>query len=131
MSDDELERLKRRKMQELQRRAASLKAEEAAKAALPAAPKAPTNEEILGSHFGDRAWEIWNTAKAQYPSVLPQVEAALVQAIRDGKIREKIDGAALAQFFRAVGLPLSLNTSIRYAEHGELKSIGDKIKSKE
>ena len=127
--DDELERLKRRKMQELQRLQAQKQAQDAAKAALPPAPKQPTNEDILGSYFGDRAWEVWNAAKAQYPKVAPQVEAALVQAIRDGKIREKIDGAALAQFFRTVGLPVNLGTSIRFAEHGELKSISDKLKS--
>jgi len=126
MSDDELERLKRKKMEEFRRRMAQ---------APPPAPqpekKEPTSSDILGSYFGDRAWEVWNAAKQQYPSVIGQVESALVQAIKEGKIAEKIDGAALAQFFRSVGIPVRLNTQIRYADHGELKSIEDKLKSEE
>ena len=126
MSDDELERLKRRKMQEMQRRMAQNQTP-------PSSPtperKEPTSSEILGNNFGDRAWEVWNAAQQQYPSVIHKVEASLVQAIKEGKVKKKIDGAALAHFFRAVGLPVRLNTQIRFAEHGELKTLEQKLKS--
>ena len=126
MSDDELEKLKRKKMQEMQRRIAMSQATPP-----PSTPerKEQTNMEILGTNFGDRAWEVWNAAQQQYPSVIQKVEASLVQAIKEGKVKKKIDGASLAQFFRAVGLPVRLNTQIRFAEHGELKTLEQKLKS--
>ena len=124
--DEELERLKRKKLAELQRRASL-----AQKPPEKAAKNEPTNEEILGSRFGDRAWEVWNTAKEQFPKIIPQVEAALVEAIKTNKVVGQIDGASLAQFFRSIGLRVRLNTQIRYAEHGELKTLEEKLKSKD
>jgi programmed cell death protein 5 len=129
MSDDELERLKRKKMQEIQRRMANQQANQAAQAAAQEKPKEPSNNQILDRIFGDRAWEVWRAANEQFPQVMPQVEAALVDAVKQGKIAEKIDGGSLAQFLRQLGLPLRLNTQIRYAEHGELKTLEQKLKS--
>ena len=126
MSDAELERLKRKKMHELQRRISQVQTPPPTTSP---EVKEPTNLDIFNAYFGDRAWEIWNAAKEQYPTIIPKVEEALIQAIKDGKIREKITGAALAQFFRSVGLPVRLNTLIRYAEHGELKTLEQKLKS--
>ncbi len=132
MPDDELERLKRKKMQEIQRR---LVANDATKAAAELAAKSkqkePGNDEILDRVFGDRAWEVWRAAKEQFPTVMPQVEHALVDAIKQGKIVGKIDGGSLAQFLRQVGIPVSLRTQIRFAEHGELKTLEQKLKSGE
>ncbi len=122
MSDDELERLKRKKLQEMQRRIATQQANQAAQAAAQEKPKEQDNKQILGRIFGDRAWEVWSVAYEQFPQVMPQVEAALVDAVKQGKIAEKIDGGSLAQFLRQLGLPIRLNTQIRYAEHGELKN---------
>jgi DNA-binding TFAR19-related protein (PDSD5 family) len=113
-------------MQELQRRISQI---QTPPPTTPSAKKEPTNIDIFNAYFGDRAWEIWNAAKEQYPTIITRVEEALIQAIKDGKIHEKIDGAALAQFFRGVGLPVRLNTQIRYAEHGELKTLEQKLKS--
>ncbi len=128
MSDDELERLKRKKMQEMQRRVA---AQQAAKSAEKERPREPTNDQLLDGIFGDRAWEVWRAAREQFPQVIPQVETTLVDAIKQGKIAEKIDGGSLASFLRQLGLPLRLNTQIRFAEHGELKTLEQKLKSKE
>ena len=127
--DDELERLKRRKMQEIQRRMAT---QQAAKAAPQQEKlKEPTNDQILDRIFGDRAWEVWGAVKEQFPKVMPQIEQALVDAVKQGKITEKIDGGSLASFLRQIGLPLRLNNQIRFAEHGELKTLEQKLKSKE
>ena len=129
MSDDELERLKRRKMQEMQRRMTSHEATQAAQAAVKDKPKEPSTDKILDSIFGDRAWEVWKAAREQFPSVIPKVEQALVDAVKQGKIVQKIDGGGLAMFLRQIGLPLRLNTQIRFAEHGELKTLEQKLKS--
>ena len=124
--DKELERIKRRKMLELQRR--MLQEEKASEE--PEKPAEPTPREILDGMFSGRAWEVYETAKIQYPSVMPQVEQALVEGIKSGKIRDRIDGESLFVFLRRLGLNVRLNTKIRYKEHGELKTIGQRIKER-
>ena len=131
MSDDELERLKRKKMQDIKRRMATQEAIQAAQAAAKEKPKEPTKDEILDSIFGDRAWEVWKEARKQFPTAMPQIEQKLVDAIKLGKIAQKINGGGLAMFLRKIGLPVRLNTQIRYSEHGELKTLEQKLKSNE
>jgi DNA-binding TFAR19-related protein (PDSD5 family) len=126
--DEELERLKRKKMQEIQRRIAVQKATQTV---AEEKPKEPNNDQILDGVFGDRAWEVWRIAKEQFPKIMPQVEQVLVEGVKQGKIVQKINGGSLASFLRQVGIPLRLNTQIRYAEHGELKTLEQKLKSNE
>jgi DNA-binding TFAR19-related protein (PDSD5 family) len=94
----------------------------------PEPAKEPKPDEILGKHFGDRAWEVWNAAKSQYPKVMPQVEKLLVDAVNQGKVKETLDGASLMGFFRQIGIPVHLATRIRISEHGELKTLEQKMK---
>jgi DNA-binding TFAR19-related protein (PDSD5 family) len=124
--DEELDRLKRRKMQELRRRMM----QESAEAVEAEPPEEPTPREILDSCFKGRAWEVYRAAEAQFPAVMPQIERVLVDGIRQGKIRDRIDGESLFLFLRQVGLPVRLQTHIRYKEHGELKTIGQHLKEK-
>ncbi len=123
--DDELEKLKRRRMLELQRRLHRSESKPEAEK-----PKEPTPEEILGRFLVGRAWEVLGAARAQFPKVMPQVEEALIEAFKAGKIKETIDGGMLLQFLRQVGLSVRVQTSIRYKDHGELKTIGQRIKEK-
>jgi DNA-binding TFAR19-related protein (PDSD5 family) len=124
--DKELERIKRRRMLELQRRMLQTEKEEEE----PEKPAEPTPREILDGMFSGRAWEIYETAKIQYPTVMPQVEQALVEGIKSGKIQDRIDGESLFVFLKQLGLNVRLNTKIRYKEHGELKTIGQRIKER-
>jgi DNA-binding TFAR19-related protein (PDSD5 family) len=124
--DEELERLKRRKMRELRRRMM----QESAEAVEAEPPEEPTPREILDSRFKGRAWEVYRAAEAQFPAVMPQIERALVEGIKQGKIGDRIDGESLFLFLRQVGLPVRLQTHIRYKEHGELKTIGQHLKEK-
>ena len=124
--DEKLERIKRRRMLELQRR--MLQEEKAEEE--PEKPAEPTSREILDSMFSGRAWEVYETAKIQYPAVMPQVEQALVEGIKSGKIQDRIDGESLFAFLRQLGLNVRLNTKIRYKDHGELKTIGQRIKER-
>jgi DNA-binding TFAR19-related protein (PDSD5 family) len=122
--DEELERLKRRKMLELRRKMMRKGAE-----AEEAEPREePSPREILDGRFKGRAWEVYRAAEAQFPTVMPQIEKALVEGIRQGKISDCIDGESLFRFLRQVGLPVRLQTHIRYKEHGELKTIGQRMK---
>ncbi|MCK4399890.1 hypothetical protein KAV46_02800 [Candidatus Bathyarchaeota archaeon] len=126
--DDELERLKQKRLDELRRKMLLNQLKEKEPESEPEPAKEPTNEEMLGKYFRNRAWEVWNAAKYQYPQVMPKVEVMLVDAIKQGKIRDYIDGANLMGFFRQVGIPVRLDTKIRVSEHGELKTLEQKIK---
>ena len=126
--DNELERIKQKRLEELQRKMLLQKIKEQIPESEPEpAPKEPTHDEILNNYFKGRAWEVYNAAKYQYPNIIPKVEQALI----DGKIRESIDGASLYQFFRQIGIPVRLNTKIRVAEDGELKTLEQVMKEKE
>jgi DNA-binding TFAR19-related protein (PDSD5 family) len=124
--EDELERLKQKRLEELQRQMLLKQIKEQEPKPEPA--KESTPEELLGRYFGDRAWEVWNAAKSQYPGVMPQVEKLLVDAIKQGKVKDVIDGAGLMGFFRQIGIPVRLETRIRISEHGELKTLEQKMK---
>jgi len=119
--DDELEKLKRRKLLELQRRLLK-KPEQAEKR------EDPSPREVLSRYFVGRAWEVYNAARAQFPTVMPQIEKALVEAMRAGRIKGRIDGESLFYFLRQIGLPVRLRTTIRFKEHGELKTLEQKIR---
>jgi len=126
--DEELLKIKQRRMLELQRQMLKKQAE-GKEQQEEGQIKEPTNQDYLNQIFVGRAWEIFRTAYAQYPQLLPQIETQLVESIKTGKINEKINGAELFQFFRQIGLPVRLKTKIRYAEKGELKTLEEKIKS--
>ena len=125
--DEELEKLKKRKLAEYQRRFTQKPRIQQT----PTPKKEPTNDEILRGAFADRAPEVWNKAKEQFPKVIIQIETVLADAIKTGKIAGKIDGASLAQFLRSIGLRVRLDTQIRYAEHGELKTLEQKLRKEE
>jgi len=119
--DDELEKLKRRKLLELQRR--MMRQETEARR-----PKEQGPREILDRYFVGRAWEVYNAARAQFPTVMPRIEEVLIEAMREGRIREQIDGGSLFSFLRQIGLPVRLRTTIRFEEHGKLKTLEQKIR---
>lgn len=120
--EDELERLKRRKLLEMQRRLLKQRQEPEEP------PEEPTSREVLDRYFYGRAWEVYNAARLQFPTVMPQVEKALVEAMSAGRVRQRIDGEGLYHFLRQIGLPVRLRTTIRYKEHGELKTLEQKIR---
>ena len=124
--DNELERLKRRKMLELQRKILTQRQ----KPEEPPKPEEPTPDEVFNTWLVGRAWEILRVARAQFPQVMPQVEEALLEALKAGRVKQKIDGESLFQFLRQIGVPVRLQTSIRYKDHGELKTIGQLMKER-
>jgi DNA-binding TFAR19-related protein (PDSD5 family) len=128
--DDELERIKQRRLREMQRKM-FLQQSQAAEPKKQEQPRGPSNAEVLGGVFQGRAWEVYNAAREQFPQVMPEVERILVDAVRQGKVNQKIDGESLVGFFRQIGLNVRLNTQIRFAEHGELKTLEQKLKSEE
>jgi len=130
--DDELERIKQKRLAEMKRKMLLKQIKDLRESEPePEKPREATNQEVLDAMFGNRAWEVYSAAAYQYPQVIGQVEQILVDGIKEGKIADIIDGAALMGFFRQVGLPVRLNTKIRISDHGELKTLEQKMKEDE
>ncbi len=127
--DNELDKIKQRRLEEMKRMMLlkQIKDQQESEPE-PEKPREASNPEILDAMFGNRAWEVYSAAAYQYPQVIGQVEKILVEGIKEGKIADIIDGAALMGFFRQVGLPVRLNTKIRISEKGELKTLEQKMK---
>jgi DNA-binding TFAR19-related protein (PDSD5 family) len=122
MSDRELEVIRRKRLQELKRQFGK-KTETETKD-----EKAETPQAILNRFFVDRAWEVFNAAKAQYPQAAEYVEKTLVKLISEGKLRTQISGEELYGLFLRLGYRVRLQTKISVLEHGKVKSLEDKIK---
>lgn len=125
--DNELDMLKRRRMLELRRRLLEQqnksREEEAKKSSETKDP-----ETVLRENFIDRADEVFEAAKSQYPQVAEQVGKAIIQAKHSGKLRERITGEQLLWLFERIGVHVRLQTHIRIVESGEIKSIAQKLK---
>jgi DNA-binding TFAR19-related protein (PDSD5 family) len=117
MSDDELEALKRKRLLELQRRMASRQEK----------PEPINARKVLDGVFRGRAWEVFNAANSQYPSVMVEIEHRLVNLVSEGKLIE-IDGEQLYALLRTVGLDVRLNTEIKVMKHGKTQSLSEKFK---
>jgi DNA-binding TFAR19-related protein (PDSD5 family) len=117
MSDSELAAIRRNKLRELKRRltAKQKKTEEI------------DADKILNGLFKGRAREVFNAASYQFPNVTQEVKKALVKLSLSGRLKA-VTGEQLYLFLRTLGLRVRLDTKIRYAEHGKLKSLADKMK---
>jgi DNA-binding TFAR19-related protein (PDSD5 family) len=120
MSDNELRALRRRKLRELkkQKRSAANRQN---------VVKQVEADKVLNKVFKGRAWEIFRAASSQYPDFMDKLKGMLVKLALSGKI-EELTGEQLYFFLRNLGLRIRLNTQIRYADQGKLKSLSDKIK---
>jgi len=125
MADTELELLRRRKLAEMQKRVLAQKTKGEAEKG-----EAVDAKRVLDQIFTGRAWEVFNAARDQYPQVMERVEEALVRLVLEGRMREKISGEELFAFFRQLGLRVRLETSIRFMEHGKLKTLAEKMKER-
>jgi DNA-binding TFAR19-related protein (PDSD5 family) len=125
MVDTELGRLRQRKLLQMQKRFLTGKTEGKA------ISKEEENWALLNQVFIDRAWEVFEAAKLQYPEEMKRIENVLVKLISEGKIREKISGEELYSFFHQLGFRIKLETRIQFIEHGKLKSLEEKMKEKE
>ncbi len=117
MSDRQLEAIRKRKLQELRKKIVS---------------REPKKEQLdksklLTRIFKGRAWEVFNAARAQFPDVMSKIENLLVSLALEGKITE-IEGEQLYSLLREIGLPVKLNTTIKFSSHGETRLLSEKFK---
>jgi len=122
MSDTELDAIRRRRLQELKKQFGKRAETE------PKDEKLDSPQAVLNRLFIDRAWEVFNAAKDQYPQAAKYVENTLVKLITEGKLRTQISGEELYGLFLRLGYRVRLQTKISVLEHGKVKSLEDKIK---
>jgi DNA-binding TFAR19-related protein (PDSD5 family) len=118
MSDPELEAIRRSKLRKLQQRLAT-------KEQTP--PEELSEDAVLDRVFRGRAWEVFHTASSQYPQLMLKLKSVLAKLASTGRLQE-LSGEQLYVFLRNLGLRVRLNTKIRFTDHGQLKSLSEKIK---
>ena len=117
MSDRELAAIRQRKLLEIQKRLTAKQAQ----------PDAANSKDVLNKIFKDRAWEVFNSATAQFPAEMSKVRKILTELAVSGKITQ-VTGEELYVFLKKLGLDVRLNTKITYASHGQLKTLEEKMK---
>jgi len=91
-------------------------------------PEKTSPKASLDKVFVGRAWEVWNTAKSQYPEVVQRFEKVLAELVEKGELKGQVDGEQLFSFFRRLGLNIRLEMKIRYIEGGQLKTLEEKLR---
>jgi len=117
MSDSELAAIRQKKLREIQKRFS----------AKPPPADAAGPREVLNKIFKDRAWEVFNSATAQFPVEMRKVRKILTELAVSGKLTQ-VTGEELFVFLKKLGLDVKLNTTITYASHGQLKTLEEKMK---
>ena len=120
MTDDELERLRRRKLAQYSKRYLTREEETTEK---------EEKQDVLHRVFVDRAWEVFNAAQTQYPELAEKLRDILVQLVSSGKITT-VSGPELYYLLRKMGVRVRLKTTIRFNDHGKLKSIEEKLRER-
>jgi DNA-binding TFAR19-related protein (PDSD5 family) len=120
MSDKELEALKQKRLQEMQKRMARQEYKKEAKERV-------DSNQILDKIFRGRAWEVFNAAKIQFPSLMPEIERWLVSLALERNIGE-VEGEQLLALLREIGLQVRLDTTIRVLSRGKIKSLSEKFR---
>ena len=128
--DASLKMLNARKMIELRKRASSVEAARKKTEEEQSKPKPPTPREILTKALVDRGLEVLQTAEANYPREMAILVPRLADLIKQGKIKT-VSGGELLQFLRAIGLRVSVQTSISVEEHGKFVTLAEKLKKEE
>ncbi len=128
--DANLKMLNARRMIELRRRMNSSLAKKAEAEKTAQEPKKLSDREVLMNALTERGDEVLVSAEASYPSEMKLLIPQLAKLIRQGKVTT-ISGGELLQFFRSIGMRVSVNTSISVQEHGRFISIADKLKHEE
>src|SRR5947199_7272195 len=90
----------------------------------PAEPPRDVVRKILAG----RGAEVMETARRYYPAEIERLESSIASLVAEGRLRGPISGEELYSFLRRLGLSFSMDVKIRIKEHGELKSIEEKLR---
>ncbi len=125
--DASLKMLNAKRMLEIRKRASIASARESQKETKKPAP--PTDRQILLKSLVERGDEVLASAESSYPNEMRILVPRLADLIKQRKVIT-ISGGELLQFLRAVGLRVSVPTSISVEEHGKFVSLADKLRQK-
>jgi DNA-binding TFAR19-related protein (PDSD5 family) len=75
-----------------------------------------------------RGVEVMETARRYYPAEIERLESSIASLVAEGRLKGPISGEELYAFLRRLGLAFSMDVKIRIKEHGELKSIEEKLR---
>ena len=125
--DADLKMLNARRMVELRKRMSLSKQQEEAERKIAEKPPPPSDREILRKALVERGDEVLAAAESSYPNEMRILIPRLATLIRQGKVTT-IRGGELLQFFRSLGMRVSVSTSISVEEHGKFVSIAEKLK---
>jgi DNA-binding TFAR19-related protein (PDSD5 family) len=84
--------------------------------------------DIVRKILAGRGVEVMETARRYYPAEIERLEASIASLVAEGRLRGPISGEELYSFLRRLGLAFSMDVKIRIKEHGELKSIEEKLR---
>ena len=124
--DPDIEILKAKKMQEIMQRMMKQKKKDNIEKDIK--KREPSEREILLSYLYDRGDEVLNLAESQFPSETRAIVSRIVELINSGEINRKISGGELLSLFRAIGMNIKINTTIKIEEHGKYMSFAEKLK---
>ena len=123
--DPDIDIINARKLRELREKAAAM---EKAKVNQQQ-PK--SSREIVSTYLYDRADQVLDLAYRQYPSQTEAIVTRIARLILAGEITSRISGGELLALFRAVGLNIRVNTTIKVEDKGKLISFSEKLKQQQ
>ncbi len=85
-------------------------------------------EEVVREYLTERAREVLEYAKVQYPEITREVIKKLAELIEKGTIHEQLDAVTLLNIFRSIGVEVKLPTRIVIREGGRTISISEKLR---
>ena len=127
--DPDIDIINARKLRELREKAAAMekaKVNEQAQQQQQQPPK--SSREIVSAYLYDRADQVLDLAYGQYPSQTEAIVTRIARLILTGEMTSRISGGELLALFRAVGLNIRVNTTIKVEDKGKLISFSEKLK---
>ena len=88
-------------------------------------------EVIVRRYLTDRAVEVLEAAKSQFPRATRQLVRIIASLIKRGEIREPISAEVLYNTFHMAGIPVRLETKIRIYRKGRFIDIREKLKEED
>ncbi|OLE71745.1 hypothetical protein AUF78_00615 [archaeon 13_1_20CM_2_51_12] len=101
---------------------------QAKSAAAPEPKPAESPRDAVRKILAGRGAEVMETARRYYPAEIERLESSIAALVAQGRLKGPISGEELYAFLRRLGLVFSMDVKIRIKEHGELKSIEEKLR---
>ncbi len=83
----------------------------------------PDPVEELKKHVSERGDEVLAAALSENPDLVRKVSAALLKALKEGKIEAPIDAGDLLILFRRLGLKVQVESRVMVHRKGETKDL--------